>query len=105
MRQFYIVCITSVADYEVSIWWNNQKYLLKKYQKLQNAALRKIPEAFKILFYMIMKLEATIISLRVRFNRICKNYALRIMQIFKNHSIRFRVSASFSSYNNEVELN
>ena len=26
------------------------------------------------------------------------------MQIFKNHSIRLRVSSSFSSYNNEAEL-
>ena len=23
MRQLYIVCITLVADYEISIWWNN----------------------------------------------------------------------------------
>src|SRR2546421_12909937 len=53
---------------------------------------------------MTMKLKAVIISFRVRFNRICKNYALRIMQIFKNHPIRLRVSASFSSYNNEADL-
>src|SRR5207247_601742 len=97
MRQLYIVCITSVANYEVSIWWNNQKFLLEKYQKLQNSALRKILEAFKTSFYMAMKLEAAIISSRSRFNRICKNYALRIMQIPKNHSIRFRISASYSS--------
>jgi hypothetical protein len=71
---------------------------------LQNSALRKILEAFKISFYMTMKLEAAIISSKARFNRICKNYALRIMQILKNHSIRLRVSASFSSYNNEAEL-
>ena len=51
-----------------------------------------------------MKLEAAIISPRSRFNRICKNYALRIMQISKNHSIRLRVSASYSSYDNEAEL-
>src|SRR5437762_9815027 len=105
MRQLYIACITSVADYEVPIWWNNQKFLLEKYQKLQNSALRKILEAFKILLYMTMKLKAAIISSRARFNRICKNYALRIMQIPKNHSIRLRVSASYSSYNNEAELN
>jgi hypothetical protein len=104
MRQLYIACITSVADYEVSIWWNNQKYLLEKYQKLQNSALRKILKAFKTSFYMAMKLEAAIISSKARFNRICKNYALRIMQILKNHSIRLRVSTSFSSYNNEAEL-
>jgi len=104
MRQLYISCITSVADYGVPIWWNNQKYLLEKYQKLQNSALRKILKAFKTSFYMAMKLEAAIISSKARFNKICKNYALRIMQILKNHSIRLRVSTSFSSYNNEAEL-
>ena len=34
MRQLYIACIMSIADFEVSIWWNNQKFLLEKYQKL-----------------------------------------------------------------------
>ena len=48
---------------------------------------------------MIMKLEITIISSRARFNTLCKNYALKIMQILKNH-----FSASYSSYNNETEL-
>ena len=104
MRQLYIACITSVADYGVPIWWNNQKFLLEKYQKLQNSALRKILEAFKTSFYMAMKLEAAIISSKARFDRICKNYALRIMQISKNHSIRLRVSTSFSPYNNGAEL-
>src|SRR5947199_295980 len=83
---------------------NNQKFLLEKYQKLQNSALKKILEAFKISLYMTMKLEAAIISSRARFNRLCKNYALRIMQIPKNHPIRLRISASYSSYNNENEL-
>ena len=104
MRQLYIACITSVADYEVSIWWNNQKFLLEKYQKLQNSALKKILEAFKTSLYMTMKLEAAIISSKARFDRICKNYALRIMQISKNHSIRLRVSTSFPPYNNDNEL-
>src|SRR5436189_2319940 len=98
MRQLYIVCITSVADYGVPIWWNNQKSLLEKYQKLQNAALRKILGAFKTSSYMAMELEAAIISSKARFDRICKNYTLRIMQISKNHSIRLKVSTSFSSY-------
>ena len=54
---------------------------------------------------MTMKLEAAITSPKVRFNRICKNYALRIMQIPKNHPIRLRVSASFPPYDNGAELN
>src|SRR6266496_1195882 len=105
MRQLYIAYIISIADYGVPIWWNNQKYLLEKYQKLQNSALRKILEAFKNSSSMAMKLEAAISSSKVRFNRICKNYALRIMQISKNHPIRIRVSSSFPPYNNEAELN
>ena len=53
---------------------------------------------------MAMELEAAIPPPKVRFNRICKNYALRIMQMPKNHPIRLRVSSSFPSYNNDVEL-
>ena len=71
---------------------------------MQNLALRKILEAFKNSLSMTMKLEAAISSSKVRFNKICKNYALRIMQISKNYSIRLRVSSSFSLYNNEDEL-
>ena len=31
MRQLYIACIMSIADFGVLIWWNNQKFLLDKY--------------------------------------------------------------------------
>ena len=34
MRQLYITCISSVADYDVPVWWNNQKNMLEKFQKL-----------------------------------------------------------------------
>ena len=53
---------------------------------------------------MTIKLEAAISLLKVRFNRICKNYTLRIIQIFKNYLIRLRVSSSFLLYNNKVKL-
>ena len=105
MRQLYIACIVLIADFGVPIWWNNQKFLLDKYQKLQNLALRKILEAFKTSPIKAMKLEAAISSSKVRFNKTCMNYSLRIMQLFKNHSIRVRVSTSFPSYNNDKELN
>jgi hypothetical protein len=105
MRQLYIACISSVADYEVSIWWNNQKHLLEKFQKLQNQALRKILGVFKTSSIYAMKIEASISSSKVRFNKICKNYALRTLQMHEKHSIRLRVSSSFSSFTNEIELN
>src|SRR5438034_2507625 len=104
MRQLYIACISSVADYGVPIWWDNQKHLLEKFQKLQNQTLRKILGTFKISPISAMKIEASIPSPKVRFNRICKNYALRILQMHDKHSIRLRVSSDFSSFNNEIDL-
>src|SRR5436189_922753 len=83
MRQLYIAYIVSIADFGVPIWWNNQKFLLDKYQKLQNLALRRILGAFKTSPIITMELEAAISSPKVRFNKICMNYSIRIMQLFK----------------------
>ena len=104
MRQLYIACISSVADYGVPVWWNNQKTILEKFQKLQNLALRKILGAFKSSPASAMEIEASLPPPKVRFNKICKNYALRILQMHENHPIRQRVSSSFPSYTNGIEL-
>ena len=45
-KQLYLTCITSISDYDVEIWWNNQKSYLVKFRKLQNAALWKILSVF-----------------------------------------------------------
>jgi hypothetical protein len=79
MRQLYLVCITSIADYGVLIWWKGQKNLLKRYQKLQNNMLRKALEVFKPFFIVIMEIEAFILSIRIRFEKICQNYAYRTL--------------------------
>src|SRR6266511_483188 len=78
IRQLYITCIISITDYGVPIWWNNQKHLLEKFQRLQNAALRIILGAFKISPTKGMEIEAAIPPPRVRFEKICYNYAIRI---------------------------
>ncbi len=48
-RRLYIACITIIADYGIQVWWRarNQKFLVEKYQKLQNIALRAMTGAFK----------------------------------------------------------
>lgn len=105
IRQLYIACITSIADYGVPIWWNNQKYLLKKYEKLQNQALRKILGAFKSSPIYAMEIEASIPPPKIRFKKICMGYALRTLQLQKSHVIRERVSSSFPPYSSGIELN
>ena len=78
--------------------------MLEKFQKLQNIALRKMLNAFKTSLINVMKLEASISSSKIRFERICKNYAWRTLQIHENHSIKERVSSGFSLYLNKIEL-
>lgn len=95
MRQLYIACITSIADYGVPIWWAGQNHLLEKYQKLQNMALRKILGAFRTSPIRAMEIEAAIPPPRVRFNKICRNYILRTAYFNKNHPIRARMPSDF----------
>src|SRR5436190_7595350 len=104
MRQLYIACISSIADYGVPVWWNNQKNMLEKFQKLQNIALRKMLGAFKTSPINAMELEASISPPKIRFERICKNYAWRTLQIHENHLIKLRVLSGFPSHSNGVEL-
>ena len=104
MRQLYIACISSVADYGVPVWWNNQKHFLEKFQKLQNQALRKILGVFKTSPISAMEIKASLPPSKVRFNKICKNYTLRTLQMHEKHSIRLRVSSSFPPFKNGIEL-
>ena len=74
IKQLYIAYISSIANYGVPIWWNNQKNMLEKFQKLQNITLRKMLNAFKTFLINIMKLEASISFPKIKFKKICKNY-------------------------------
>src|SRR5213083_1236433 len=53
-----------------------------------------------------MKIEAGIVPVSVRFEKLCKNYALRILQMQNTHPVKQRVpfNSSFSSENNEINL-
>ena len=94
MRQLYIACIASLADYGVPVWWKQQQFLLQKYEKLQNQALRKILGAFKTSPISAMEIEAAISPVSVRFNKLCQNYAIRILQMQDSHPVKMRVPAN-----------
>ena len=81
LRQLYISCITSIADYGVPIWWGERKKtLLGKYQGLQNRALRLILGAFRTSPYRAMELEAAIIPTQLRFEKLCDFYSYRTLK-------------------------
>src|SRR5918911_294306 len=106
IRQLYLACIVSLADYGVLIWWKQQQHLLQKYEKLQNQALRKMLGVFKTSPISAMEIEAAISPVSVRFNKLCQNYAIRILQMQDSHPIKKRIPANspFSSNRNGIKL-
>ena len=44
-----------------------------------------------------MKLKADIKSVKIRLNKKCRKYALRVITLSENHSVRQRISHSYSS--------
>ena len=51
-----------------------------------------------------MKIEVSLPPPKVKFNKICKNYVLRILKIHENYLIKLRVSFNFSFFSNEIKL-
>ncbi len=75
-KQLYLTYVTSISNYDVEIWWNNQKSYVNKYCKLQNAALRKILNAFRTSLIDAMQIEVEISSMKIWLNQKWKNYAI-----------------------------
>ncbi len=65
-KQLYLTCITSISDYDVEIWWNNQKSYLVKFRKLQNAALQKILSVFQTSSINAMQIKVEILSMKMQ---------------------------------------
>ncbi len=96
-KQLYLTCITSISNYDVEIWWNNQKSYLVKFRKLQNAALRKILSAFQTSLIDAMQIKVKISLMKIWLNQKCKNYATWIVKLSKKHSIRKKTYITYSS--------
>src|SRR6266498_2218420 len=84
--------------------WNNQKHLLEKFQRLQNAALRTILGAFKTSPIKAMEIKAAVPSPRIRFEKTCYNYTIRIIQMNSMHPIIERVPEDFPLFIGKAEF-
>lgn len=75
IRQIYLACITSVADYGSPVWWRNQAGFSSQLQKLQNQAARKILGVFRTAPVKPMEIEAGLLPPEIRLNKINRAYA------------------------------
>ena len=88
-RQLYVACVSSVADYGVQLWWGKRKNsLLKEYQQLQISALRQILGAFRGSPTKAMEIEAAILPIGLRAEKLCQQYAIRVLSLGEKHPIR-----------------
>src|SRR6266704_1835125 len=118
LRQLYIACVTTIADYGVQCWWKSKSkdHLLARYQSLQNEALKLVLGTFKGSPTQAMEIKASIPPPRIRFEKLCNNYALRILKFKENHLIKkayikeidkdrdeLAASSSFSPNNSNIK--
>ena len=68
--------------------------------------LRKILGAFRTSPIAAMEIEAAILPVEIRFEKIYQNYAYRNLLLSQDYTIRKRVLKSFpSNRNKEIEIN
>ena len=87
LRQIYLACVISIADYGSVIWWKGQNYIADALQKIQNLALRKILGVFKSAPILPMEVEAALAPPRVRLHKNIQRFALRLSKLSKFHPV------------------
>lgn len=87
LRQLYMACVTSIADYGAIIWWKDQVNFTQQLQKLQSLAVRKILGVFKTAPIMAMEVECALPPPDIRIRAAIRMYALRIHQLSPSHPI------------------
>ncbi|EDO04694.1 hypothetical protein SS1G_07177 [Sclerotinia sclerotiorum 1980 UF-70] len=97
LRQLYIACVTSIADYASVIWWRGQAHFKDMMQSLQNLALRKILGVFKTAPILPMEVEAGLKPSKIRLDSNIRQYAFRLAKLSPNHPINIE-KASLIQY-------
>ncbi|MFL5833327.1 MAG: RNA-directed DNA polymerase [Solirubrobacterales bacterium] len=87
LRQLYLACVSTIADYGSILWWKGQASLRDKLKSLQNLGLRKILGAFKTSPITSMEIEASIPPIEVRLNSSIRQYAYRLAKLAPSHPI------------------
>ena len=88
LRQLYLACIASIADYGSVVWWRQQKNLIQPLITLQNKALRLILGVFRTAPIPPMEAESALASTDIRLDANTRQYAFRIIKLSPDHPIR-----------------
>lgn len=87
LRQMYIACVTSIADYGTVIWWNNQVNLTTKLQALQNLSIGKILGVFKTAPILPLEVESALPPPEIRMDAFIRAHAFRLRKLHCKHPV------------------
>jgi ribonuclease HI len=88
LRQLYLACVTSIADYASPIWWKGQAQFKRPLQALHNLGLRKILGVFRTAPIVPMEVEAALPPPEIRLNSNVCQYAFRALKLASTHPIQ-----------------
>ena len=104
IRQLYLACVTSVADYGSLLWWDKpNKAQIRPLQAIQNLAIRKILGVFKTAPILPMEIESALPPPIVRLNHSRRRYALRALKLSQNHPIRVEFESTIRKISGNLE--
>lgn len=92
LRQLYLACIVSVADYGSIIWWRGQKSLIRPLQAIQNLGLRKILGVFKTAPIIPLEVESALVPPSIRLNTNIRQYAFRLLKLSPRHPVNTEIT-------------
>jgi hypothetical protein len=88
LRQLYLACVTSIANYGYQIYWKRRSSFNSKLQTLQNMALRKILGTLRTAPTLSSKVETALPPPAIRLDSTLRQYAFRIYKLPSNHLLK-----------------
>jgi hypothetical protein len=89
LRQLYLACVTSIADYGSIIWWKGQSQLERQLQGLRTPepSGKEDTGGFQNCPDQTNEIEAALAPPSVRINSNIRKYALRMLKLAPDHPI------------------
>ena len=88
IRQLYLACVVSIADYGSQVYWKQQTSAKRQLQQLQNLAVRKILGVFQTTPIVPAEIEANLPPPAIRLNTNLRQYAFRARKLLNNHPVK-----------------
>ena len=103
MRQLYMACVVSVADFASPIYWKGQEIAKTRFQSLQNIALHRILGTFRTTPTIPSEVEAALPPPEIRLNTNMRRYAFRARKLPPSHPVHQCIEGVWTRATEELD--